>query len=586
MMKTLILSKEHAVRSMAFVIAAVIFAAGFSGSAAAKVNPDKTKSETVYAVLGNDGGYTGATVVNRFFTQGEIVDYGAYTSVTNLMGPETPVIEGDTITWAAELAGEDGFYYQGETQKPLPVSFDIRYYLNGEKMRPEDIAGRTGELKIEMTVTNNTATGEVDELTAREVMTPFAVQVSLPFDSSMYSIRDMPSTASSVLAGSSYTVAYSFFPLPESTFSFTVFGKDMTMEPISIIVIPKALPGMDTFGDYIDIDGLSDGTDEMMTGTDDMLDGTDALLDGLNAMKSAALDMKKGLNDLADGASSLEGGTDSLNANTKALKAAANDFSAGMSAFAASFAAFDAGMGELQTNAAATAQSIADLSAAAVLVDTGMDGIGGGLNGVSSTNSHLAASASAISAANPGLAGLSDLAAGLAGQQAAIDGLKSAAADLKTASAGLSAGLQTLQNGFSVDFVGGVEGLRNGSAALYASCLELLDGAYGIQTACESLAAGAGRLAGGADDLSAGASEAASEVPQLLAALDDLADGVAQLKRGISELSTDGLQPLKNGLDGMEGYLDKLSDMAKSYSSFMDERNLAAVQFILKTQGF
>ena len=61
---------------------------------------------------------------------------------------------------------------------------------------------------------------------------------------------------------------------------------------------------------------------------------------------------------------------------------------------------------------------------------------------------------------------------------------------------------------------------------------------------------------------------------------------MAQLKRGISDLSTDGLQPLKNGLDGMEGYLDKLSDMAKSYSSFMDERNLAAVQFILKTQGF
>jgi|GEM_PF-3067287 len=585
-MKFFALSKKYASRFTALAVAVAVFAAGFSGSAAAEADTEKPKSETVYAVLENDGSYAGATVVNRFSTDDEIVDYGQYTSVTNLMGPDNPSIEGDTVKWPAGLAGENGFYYQGETQKPLPVSFDIAYYLNGEKAQPEDVAGRTGELKIEMTVINNTGTGEIDKLTEREIMTPFAVQVSLSLDSSMYSVREIPDNASSVLAGSWYTLAYSAFPLPESTFSFTLFGTDMSLEPISIIVLPKALPGMDTFGDYIDIDGLTDGTDEMMTGTDDMLDGTNALLDGLKTMKSAAEDMKSGLSDLAGGASSLENGTDSLSANAKTLKSAADDFYTGMSAFAASLSTFDAGVAELQTNVSAMTENISDMNDAAVLVDSGIGGLGGGLNGVSESNSTLAANASSLAAANPGVAGLNELAAGLAEQQAVIGALNSSAGDLKTVSAQLSAGLQALYTGFSTDFTVSVGKLRNGSAALYASCLKLLDGAHGIQTACDGLSGGAVKLAGGADDLSDGASQAASQVPQLISALDELIDGVEQLKSGISELSTEGLEPLKDGLDGIEGYLDKLSSMAQSYTSFMDKRNDAAVQFVLKTQGF
>lgn len=584
-MKFLALSKKYASRITALAVAAAVFAAGFSGSAAAEADTEKPKSETVYAVLENDGSYSGATVVNRFFTDDEIIDYGQYTSVTNLMGPDNPSIQGDTVKWPAGLAGENGFYYEGETQKPLPVSFDIAYYLNGEKAQPEDIAGRTGELKIEMTVINNTGTGEIDKLTEREIMTPFAVQVSLSLDSSMYSVREIPDNASSVLAGSSYTLAYSAFPLPESTFSFTLFGTDMSLEPISIIVLPKALPGMDTFGDYIDIDGLTDGTDEMMTGTDDMLDGTNALLDGLKTMKSAAEDMKSGLSDLADGASSLENGTDSLSANAKALKSAADDFYAGMSAFAASFSTFDAGVGELQTSVSAMAENISDLNDAAAQVDSGVGGLGGGIAGLATTNSQLADKAGQLATDNPGITELSGLAAGLAGQQTAIDGLNSSAGDLKTVSAQLSAGLQALNTGFSTDFTASVGELRNGSAALYASCLELLDGAHGIQTACDGLSGGAVKLAGGADDLSDGASLAASQVPELIRVLDELIDGMAQLKNGIGELSTEGLEPLKDGLDGIEGYLDKLSSMAESYTSFMDERNNATVQFIIKTQG-
>ena len=585
-MKSLHITTKKALRIGALLTAAAFFAAGFSGSAAAQANTEKPKSETIYAVLGNDGSYTGSTVVNRFFTDEQVVDYGTYSEVKNLTGPDAPTIDGDKITWPAGLGGKDGFYYQGETQQPLPLSFHIVYFLNGEITAPEDIAGRTGELKIDVTVTNNTGTGETDELTDREIMTPFAAQVSLSLDGSMYSVRDIPETASSVLAGSTYTVAYSAFPLPESSFSFTLFGTNMALEPISIIVLPKALPGLDTFGDVIDIDGLTEGADDLLAGADDMKSGADTLLSGLKEMKSAAKAMQSGLKDLASGAASVENGSDTLNTSAKKLKSAADDFYTGMSAYAASFAAFDTGMGTLQTSVADMTQKISGLKDLAAGVDGGIDGLGTNLGSLSTSNADLAGIVSALLAADPTNTDYSSLSAGLNGQQTLIDGLVNSASDLKSNSALLSAGMAQLYTGFSGDFSTSVNQLRGGSSSLYASCLQLLDGAYQLKSACTALSGGAAQLAGGTDDLSAGASEAFSKVPKLTSAIDALIDGMTRLSDGINEMDEDGLQPLKDNIDGLTGYLDKLSDMAGKYSSFMDQRNDASVQFILKTQGF
>ncbi len=574
---------KNVLRITAAAAAAAVFAAGFSGSAAAKPNPERQKSETVYAVLSNDGAYTGATVVNCFYTDGEIVDYGEYASVENLSGPDAPVIDGDKITWPAGLGGKDGFYYQGETQKALPVSFEIAYSLNGRTARPEEITGRTGELKIDITMRNNTGTGETDELTGREIMTPFAVQISFSLDGAMYTVRDIPETASVVKAGSGYTVAYSAFPLPESTFSLMLFGTNMALEPISIVAIPKALPGLDTFGDYIDIDALTSGADDMLAGAEDMKSGANELLNGLKEMKNAAKQTQSGLKSLASGASSLENGADALYTNIKALETSADSFYAGMSAFASSFASFDTGMGTLEANAAATAKTISDLSALAAGVDGGMGQMCAGLEGLAASNKTLAENAAALAASDPAAA---PLAAGLNAQQDAIMNMTSSAGSLKSSSAQLGAGLVQFSAGFTGDFAAGVSQLRAASASLYASCLQLLDGAYGIKSACGKLRGAAGTLSGGADDVAEGASEAAAQAPQLIEALDRLIDGMWRLKDGISDLDEDGLRPLKDDFDGMQAYLNALSEKAESYRSFMDGRNNASVQFILKTKGF
>ncbi len=569
-------------------LAAVLMAAAVVPGAAAGANADseKNKSETVYAVLANDGTYTGATVVNRFRVGGEITDYGAYTSIENLMGPQVPVVDGDAITWPASATAAGDFYYQGETDKALPIRIGITYYLNGALTAPEDIAGQTGALRIAFSIENMTASGEVDLLSERELMTPFAVQVSLALDTDMYTVTDVPENASSVTAGSSCTVSYTSFPLPGDEFSFTVFGQDIALEPINIIALPKAPPGLSAYGDFIDVDGMRDGTDEMIDGTDDMRDGAGTLRDALHDMKGAARALSSALGQLESGAGEWTDGASLLRTNARKLAASADEFTVAMGDYAASFAEFDTGMATLAAGVADMSETLQSLSAAAAQLDTGIAGLGSGLDGVVLSNTQLAAMADAAAGAYPD-ANTAALAAGLHEQQAVVDMLADSCGDLGTLAAGLGEGMGDLYAEFSTTFVGSVTQLRASSDMLYASCLALLSGAEELKDGCSALAAAVGELKSGSDDIEDGLSSVADRLPALSSGIDDMIDGVGEMDDGLATLSDDGLVEMRDTFDGLEGYLQKLSDSAAVYGSFMDVRNAAnsTVQFVLKTQG-
>jgi len=555
--------------------------------AIADVDENKIKSETVYAVLEDNGAYSGATVVNCFATSGEIVDYGAYTSVANLMGTAAPLVSADSVTWNGEATnGHNSFYYQGQTDKALPFSIAIGYTLDGQETSPKQIAGKSGELEISFDITNNATTGVRDELADRDIYIPFAVQVSMTLDTEVFTIVKLPENATTLQAGSNITVAYSSFPLPDDSFAVTLRGQHIEMDPINITALPKAPPGLDSYGDFVDTDEMSDGTDEMIDGTADMMEGVDELLDGLYEMKDAAKDMKSGLRDLSGGADDLSDGVDELYEGARSLAGKAGDFEDGFALFVSSFAEFDAGMEALNTGTADMAASMADLNDSAALLDAGVAALDDGVNGVALSNAQLEALAAGVAAKFPD-ADTAALAAGVAAQQTALDALTAASADLGLLSAGVSQGVGAFYTELSTTFADNMALMRASSAALYASSAELLAGAEGLSGGCRSLKSGISDLADGAGDLADGADKAADGVPELIDGIDDMIEGVEGLKEGIAELQTDGLVEMKDSLNGLDGYLKKLADEAEKYGSFMDERNAAhsSVQFVLKTNG-
>ena len=83
---------------------------------------------------------------------GNLSDVSDLKDIKNVKGDETFDQDGDDLTWNTE---DKDIYYQGTTTKELPASVELTYYLDGVQVSPDDLAGKSGHLKVEVKYTNN-----------------------------------------------------------------------------------------------------------------------------------------------------------------------------------------------------------------------------------------------------------------------------------------------------------------------------------------------------------------------------------------------------------------------------------------------
>lgn len=118
-------------------------------------NTDISKEETVYVNAAADGTPEEITVsdwLKNSASSGDLSDTSDLKDIKNVKGDETFSQDGDKITWNTE---DKDIYYQGTTTKELPVSMEIKYYLDGVQVSPDDLGGKSGHLKIEVAYKNN-----------------------------------------------------------------------------------------------------------------------------------------------------------------------------------------------------------------------------------------------------------------------------------------------------------------------------------------------------------------------------------------------------------------------------------------------
>ena len=113
-----------------------------------KVNAT-TKEESVYAKLDSNGSVNNVIVSERLYdiTKDKINDKTELFDIKNLNGNNNFKQKGNNLVW--ETNGED-VYYQGTYKKDLPISVNVKYYLNGEEKNVNDILGKKGKIKIEL----------------------------------------------------------------------------------------------------------------------------------------------------------------------------------------------------------------------------------------------------------------------------------------------------------------------------------------------------------------------------------------------------------------------------------------------------
>ncbi len=303
---------------------------------------ETVKDETVYVLAGADGSVQKIIVsdwLKNTLGAQQLSDSTTLTDVENVKGDESYTAG----SWEAQ--GND-IYYQGNSNKELPVSMSVTYKLDGKEISPQELLGKSGKVTIRFDYTNNSY--ETVEVNGRQekIYVPFVTLTGMLLDNEVFRnvevtngklINDGDRTAVVGMAFPSLqenlAIDKEQFEIPEfieitadvSNFAFGMTITVATNEPFSKLDI-------ETLGDTADIDS---SMKEMTDAMDQLLDGSAQLYDGLETLLEKAGELSSGVEQLAAGSQELKNGCDTLNSGAGDLQNGAVQLSDGLNTLSA-----------------------------------------------------------------------------------------------------------------------------------------------------------------------------------------------------------------------------------------------------------
>lgn len=306
---------------------------------------DADKDESVYLISDANGNVNKTIVVDHLKNKDKkdtLEDASNLSDIENVKGKEKFTQSGDKLTWQA--GGKD-IYYQGTATEEPPVTQKVTYYLDGKEISPEDLAGKSGKVKIRFDYTNTTSYTETVNGEKQTVSVPFAAITGLVLGDGFENI-EVTNGKAEVSDSSSVVLGYA---LPGLKDSLGIKDKDLDgdvnipeyMEmtaDVKNFSMPAAMTFVVNASDYVSTDGidtsdlddmindLKDASTQLQDGSKTLAEGTDTLADGLSTLQSklgtfasGVGTLKSGLKTYTDGVSTLSGGLNKLNSNVPTL---------------------------------------------------------------------------------------------------------------------------------------------------------------------------------------------------------------------------------------------------------------------------
>lgn len=306
---------------------------------------DADKDESVYLISDANGNVNKTIVVDHLKNKDKkdtLEDASNLSDIENVKGKEKFTQSGDKLTWQA--GGKD-IYYQGTATEEPPVTQKVTYYLDGKEISPEDLAGKSGKVKIRFDYTNTTSYTETVNGEKQTVSVPFAAITGLVLGDGFENI-EVTNGKAEVSDSSSVVLGYA---LPGLKDSLGIKDKDLDgdvnipeyMEmtaDVENFSMPAAMTFVVNASDYVSTDGidtsdlddmindLKDASTQLQDGSKTLAEGTDTLSDGLSTLQSKLGTFASGVgtDTLSQSAPSLVSGVNSLsdgiNTLDKALK--------------------------------------------------------------------------------------------------------------------------------------------------------------------------------------------------------------------------------------------------------------------------
>lgn len=512
------------------------------------------KDETVYVFADSDGSAQKIIVSDWLKNpNGEdlIEDYSTLSAIENVKGNENCTLDADgNLIWSAD--GSD-IYYRGNADSELPVSLSLRYWLDGEELTAQELAGKSGNVTIRFEYENRAHSLVEVNGQQTEMYVPFAVVTGMILDADTF---HNVSVTNGKLIHDGDNILVLGFALPgmqenlgldaqtleipdyvEITADVTDFELGMTLsiatnQPFNLLNLEEVTIEEDTADS---VTALTDAIGALM-------DGSGALYTGLETLLAQIVDLPEGASQLSQGAAGLYSGADTLDAGAAQLEAGASALSGGLETISGNSEALNQGATQVFATLLATATQQLQATGAPVPELT-MDNYAETLEGLA-----------AMLSASPETAG----------SAATVNALKASLDSYNAFYQGLLA------------YTGGVDSAVTGAGELYGGLSELHTGIGQLKTGAESLSTGLDSLSG--------------SIPALLDGVTQLRDGAKALADGLVQFNAQGIEKLMNWVQGdLEGTLDRVNAMAdlsrayRNYSGIADDMD-GQVKFIFRTE--
>ena len=311
---------------------------------------DISKEETVYVNAAADGTPEDITVsdwLKNSASAGDLSDESDLKDIKNVKGDETFEQDGSNLTWNTE---DKDIYYQGTTNKDLPVSMEIKYYLDGVQVSPSDLGGKSGHLKIEVNYTNNVKNKTKVGKKTTDVYAPFvmATAMILPTDN----FTNVTIDNGKVLSDGQRNIAIGVgmpgladsldlksidedidLDIPEG-FTMEADVTDFSMSSTFTFALTDLLNSLD-LDDVDGLDDLKDSMDDLTDAATKLVDGSKELADGASTLDEKYQEFDSGIGTLSSGVSTLSSGASTLSSGVSSYTSGADTLAGGVKQYVA-----------------------------------------------------------------------------------------------------------------------------------------------------------------------------------------------------------------------------------------------------------
>lgn len=593
------------------------------------------KEETVY-VIADANGKANKVIVSEWLKNQKgsdtLKDQSNLKDVKNVKGDQDFTKgSGDELTWNAK--GSD-IYYQGTSDKQLPVDVTVTYKLNGKTVSAKELDGASGKLTMEFTYKNNT--GKTKKVNGKNVTIyqPFLMVSGLLVDNDKMSNVEV-TNGKVINSGDKTVVVGMALPGLEESLGLADLtdsdGKKIDIDVPQKVTIKADvsdfsllttvtmasnsaleelnLDDVDSVDDLKDsLKKLGDSSKELVDGTKKLEDGVGELndksgdlADGVDQVNQGAKDLDKGAKDLNNGAKDLDDGTNELATQVKDLPSSAQQLLDGAKSIKSALGNADSETQTIYTGAAAIeegAQQMSDnlkntngksiyeaaagIQEGATKVTSGADQLSDGLN---TAAANLDESIKLLNAAVGQLEDLQKTTEDTTTLQTYGALIKEIKGSIQYQQGVKQALTSTLQSGIT-SIKGGATLIDTYAGKIADGSVKLVEGAAKLEAGAKAIQSGVDTMISGNNGqnlnaMIAGLSMLSQQSGKLVAGTQKLADGSGKLLAGTDTLTegtgklASGTGELSDGTDklisGIGELLDGSKDLAEGMAKFDEE---------------